>query len=124
MGDLTADFSRDEFRCPCCKAYGMQRETIAKLQQLRSRYGKAIGIVQGGGYRCARQLKGSLSAHGEGRAADLGVPREDLFSLVKLAIGVGFTGLGIKNKKGKWQLHVDDAPAIDDLRPRPWIWTY
>lgn len=122
MGDLTKDFSVYEFKCPCCGESRMDLDTVKRLQTLRDLYGKRIDIVEGGGYRCAKYDE-NLGAHYSGRAVDPGVPREDLYAVMKLAFEVGFTGIGVKQKKGRWQLHLDDAPATA-ARPRPWIWTY
>ena len=123
MGDLTKNFSADEFLCPCCGESCMHPSFMARLQNLRSEYGKPLGIVEGGGFRCAEYDK-SKGAHPEGRAADLTYPREDHFLLLSLALKLGFTGIGDKNRDGKFQLHVDDAQAIQGVRPRPWKWTY
>ena len=124
MGDLTKNFSRWEFECPCCREYKMQESTIARLQHLRTRYGKPISVVNGGGFRCERYPGSDTSAHKEGRAVDLGFPQADLYEVQKIAMDVGFVGIGIKSRDGQWQLHVDDAGTISGKRPRPWVWTY
>lgn len=123
MGDLTNNFSAYEFACPCCGQSRMDLNTVDRLQALRDAYGERLDIIEGGGYRCSK-YDGKQGAHTEGHAADLGFPREDLFKLVALATAVGFTGIGVKNKDGAYQLHVDDAPARLPSRPRPWLWTY
>lgn len=35
MGDLTKDFSRREFKCPCCGVCNINKEFLAKLQHAR-----------------------------------------------------------------------------------------
>lgn len=97
---------------------------IQKLQKLRDVLGVSVGIVEGGGFRCSIYLKGRKSAHGEGRAADLSVGRDRYFQIISIASSIGFTGIGIKNKDGKFQIHLDDAEEIPGVRPRPWVWTY
>lgn len=124
MGDLTADFSAHEFACPCCGRTDMNRRTVGRLQRVRSRYGRRMDIVEGGGFRCEKYENSATSAHRTGEAVDPGIPREDLFGVIKLAFEEGFTGIGVKNKGGRWQLHLDDAPAIAGVRPRPRVWTY
>ena len=47
-----------------------------------------------------------------------------MFQVVKLAYEVGFTGIFLKNRDGSWQLHLDTADAIENVRPRPWLGTY
>ena len=122
MGDLTDDFDRSEFACPCCGGSEMNPLTIHRLQELRTAYGKPMGIVRGGGYRC-EAYDGKRGTHTEGKAVDPAVPRADLYRVMRLAFHLGFTGIGVKQKGGRWQLHLDDAPAKEG-RPRPWIWTY
>jgi uncharacterized protein YcbK (DUF882 family) len=123
MNDLTKNFDSSEFKCPCCGDTRMRQSTMDRLQRVRDKYGKPIAIVSGGGFRCA-SYDDSKSAHKEGMAADLDVPRGSLFRLIRYAMEEGFTGIGVKNHDGRWQLHLDDAPEIPGVRPREWFWTY
>lgn len=123
MGDLSKNFSAWEFACPCCGESKMATRTITRLQRVRSRYGKPMGIVPGGGYRCAK-YDDSKTAHRTGEGVDPSVPRGDLYRVIQIAMEEGFTGIGVKNKSGRYQLHLDDAAEIPGVRPRPWIWTY
>jgi len=102
----------------------MHQDTLEKLQRLRTLYGRAIRIVEGGGYRCPVYHSGEHSAHREGRAVDLGIYLEDYYAVIGLAQLQGFTGIGIKNHGGRWQIHLDDAVNLPGIRPRPWVWTY
>lgn len=124
MGDLTTNFDKKEFACPCCGKAEMHGRTVSRLQAVRDAYGKPIGIVTGGGYRCSNYSTSHFSAHNTGEAVDLNIPVADLYKVLSLSIGAGFTGIGIKNKNGKWQLHIDDARELPGIRPRPWVWTY
>ena len=122
MGDLSENFSKSEFVCPCCGQSKMHPGFIKRLQALRTEWGKPFTAVSGGGYRCA--VYGSTtSAHHEGRAIDPTIGREDYHAFLEHALYYGFTGLGIKNKDGRFQMHIDDAEAQPG-RPRPWVWTY
>lgn len=120
---LTANFSRHELACPCCGQCEMSPVTLERLQRLRDIYGKPIHIAKGGGYRCAKYPCSPQSAHKEGKAVDPAIPREDMYDLLQAAFLVGFTGVGLKQNNGQWQIHLDDADA-EPNRPRPWIWTY
>lgn len=118
MGDLTASFDKSEFRCPCGKCDGgmMAPQFMVRLEKLRNLYGKPIHIDSG--FRCVAHNKavGGVggSMHILGRAADLAVPSDgDRYTLLRLATGLGFGGLGIL----KNALHVDD-------RDRLAAWTY
>lgn len=123
MGDLSENFSASEFTCPCCGVSSMDRNFISEfLQPLRSEYGKPISAVFGGGYRCP-EYDGKLGTHTEGCAIDVDCPPEDYPWLVEAALYYGATGIGIKNRMGKFQLHLDRGKAKPG-RPRPWIWTY
>lgn len=122
MGDLSENFSSQEFGCPCCGRSDMDPGFIARLQALRTEYGKPIRPVFGGGFRCT-VYDGKNGAHSEGRAVDPACPREDYPWLIEAAWYYGFTGIGVKNRAGEFQLHLDDADPGPG-RPRPWIWTY
>lgn len=126
MGNLTKNFGTDtdpNLCCPCCGQFKINTESLERLQELRNIYNHPIGIVEGGGYRCEAYGGSTTSAHFEGRAFDLAVPKKDLYLLIYLATNIGFTGVGVKNHGGRYQLHIDDAEATDK-RPRPWVWTY
>jgi zinc D-Ala-D-Ala carboxypeptidase len=122
MGDLTLNFSASEFECPCCGESKMSRITIVRLQLIRDEYGKRFAPVSGGGYRC-EAFDGKKGTHTLGQAIDPGIPREDMYEFLALAIKHGFTGIGLKQKGGRWQMHIDDCEG-DPTHPRPWIWTY
>jgi len=124
MGDLTKNFSTHEFACPCCGQAFMDKGFMFRLQRLREEYGKSFSPVKGGGYRCVNYAKSKCTAHREGKAIDPDIPKEDYFIFIKLAMKHGFTGIGVKNKKGHYQLHIDDALEIKGIRPRPYFWSY
>jgi hypothetical protein len=118
------DFEPYEFFCPCCGRERMDKQTLLRVQRVRSRYNKRLQIVKGGGWRCENYEPSETSAHREGKAVDLGYPIEDHWLMVVLGIFAGFHGIGDKCKGGRWQLHLDDAEEIIGVRPRPWKWTY
>lgn len=124
MAKLTENFHSEEFACPCCGKSEMNIHTVERLQRIRDIYGKPIRIVQGGGFRCRHYHEGGpLSAHLTGEAVDLDIPQADLYMATGLAFMAGFSGIGVKNRQGRWQLHIDDAEQKEG-RPRPWIWSY
>lgn len=125
MGNLTKNFSSSEFECTCgCGQSKMNPKFMERLQTFRTVMDIPMSIAKGGGYRCEESSKSKTSAHGEGRAADPMIDRYLLHKAVSVATNLGFTGIGIKNKKGSFQLHLDDAAEIPGKRPRPYIWTY
>jgi hypothetical protein len=62
-------------------------------------------------------------AHASGRAVDVGVSRSDAYALLRLAIRMGFSGIGVQQKGNGRFLHIDDLEAKDGW-PRPTIWSY
>jgi len=124
MGDLTKNFSRHEFECPCCGECEMDPEFMDVLQKLRDGLGTGFGPVKGGGYRCETYNGGKTGSHSEGKAIDPNLSKHLYHKTLKAAFSLGFTGIGIKNKGGKYQLHLDTAREIPSVRPRPYVWTY
>jgi uncharacterized protein YcbK (DUF882 family) len=94
---LTRDFSTDELECPCCKACRMNPGFMAALQILRDQWKKPILINSG--FRCQEHNKAvqgvPSSQHLIGRAADCRITADDRYEFVKLALNVGFKGIGI-----------------------------
>ena len=75
MGDLSANFDRDEFECPDCHKVVVRLRLISALQQLRDRVKVPITVTSG--YRCMaynRKVGGVRnSLHVSGEAADIHV---------------------------------------------------
>jgi uncharacterized protein YcbK (DUF882 family) len=73
MGNLTKNFDKEEFECPCCKANKIDINFVNKLQQARN-YAE-IPFHINSGYRCKKHNKevGGVvdSAHLSGFAADI-----------------------------------------------------
>ena len=118
------NFTPDELRCRHTGKDGMNAEFMARLQKLRSVYGKPMTITSG--YRHPTHpieaRKGSPGAHSTGRAADIAVQGEDALRLLQLALQMGFTGIGVQQRGTGRFLHLDDIN--DGYLPRPTIWSY
>jgi len=104
-------FKPVEFDSPDAKGSGgehMDEHFVRDLDVLRSLYGKAMVIKPGGGYRTATynsKIGGHPnSLHMKGMAADIrihnGIERGDI---VRLAIELGFKGIGVYDK----HIHLD-----------------
>jgi len=118
--DKYPNFSEAEFRCRETGENEMQAEFMDKLQALRVRYGKPMRITSG--YRSPRHSiearKAEPGTHAQGIACDIGVKGADALLLVKLALDMGFTGIGVSQKSGGARfIHLDIAPRIA-------IWSY
>ena len=120
-------FTEDEMRCKCgCGQVKMAEGFMFKLDSLREAF--RAPLVISSGYRCenhpAERNKKSLNgAHLQGRAADIIIARKDGFRLTRLAMTLGFTGIGWKQFGPSRFIHLDD---LDDSQeqPRPAIWSY
>lgn len=120
-------FDRSEFLCSHCGKEGMRQETLDRLGRLRLAYGQPLVITSG--YRCkdhpveAKKASGP-GAHTLGCAVDIRAIGREAFQLVKLAYGLGYTGIGISQREGQPRyVHLDDADAATGL-VRPTTWSY
>lgn len=107
MGDLSAHFSRWEFRCPHCT--GLKNPTVellAALERLREEVGLPLQIVSG--YRCTvynAQVGGiRTSQHLWSNAVD--IPGN--YASVDQCRRAGFHGVGIRRAR---VVHVDMTPG-------------
>lgn len=122
MGDLTENFSAEEFGCKCGDCHGsgqgIDRGLVQGLQVVRTIYGKPITINSG--VRCVshNQAVGgkSDSEHLDGLAVDISVPdsraRYELLSLLL----INFARLGIDGQF----IHV----GMSDTKPQRVVWVY
>jgi zinc D-Ala-D-Ala carboxypeptidase len=121
------NFKASEFACKHTGRNEMKAEFMARLQRLRTAYGKPITITSG--YRHpthpeeARKPAGSIGPHTTGCAVDIPVRGHEVYALTKLAMEHGFTGIGLRQHGASRFLHLDDLPNAPG-QPRPWIWTY
>ena len=117
------NFKPDEFACPCCGVEQMDLGFIVMLDQARESLGVPFRINSG--FRCkahnAAVGGAAHSPHLLGMAADIalyGAPAKALASM--------FPGAGLKQHGdiSSRYIHVDTAPNVEGVRPRPWVWTY
>lgn len=115
------NFTADEFRCKHTGREGMQPEFMARLQALRTEYGKPIKVTSG--YRHpthpveARKQR-SDGEHTRGLCCDIAcADGRARFELVSLALKHGFTRIGI----AKTFVHIGlGGPGL----PANVIWEY
>lgn len=114
-----ANFSKEEFDCQETGENQMQHAFMVKLQTLRDVYGKPVVISSG--YRSPKHSiearKETPGTHAQGIAVDIAVEREDAVKLLRLALSMGFTGIGVNQKGSGRFIHLD-------TRKHPTIWSY
>lgn len=102
----------------------MHPDFMARLQRLRTAYGKPMKITSG--YRDPTHpieaKKAVPGAHASGRACDVAIRGAEAVELLKLALEHGFTGIGVQQKGEGRFLHLDDIE--DGSQPRPMLWSY
>ena len=112
MGDLSKNFSTQEFQCPCCGVASVDPRLVNLLQKVRDEFGKPISITSG--YRCAAHNKAvggsETSSHLSGLAVDMACKSSaQRFEMLKPILKY-FKRLGI----GKDFIHGDCDPMKDE----------
>ena len=117
---IAPNFTRAEWRCPCCYKDDHDKRFVDMLQELRN----AIGTMPlSSAYRCERYNKriGGVggSAHIKGIGADVLISGERAMQCFEQARRIGFSGIGL-SQKGPIQSHFIHL----DILPRKAFWTY
>lgn len=119
------NFTVDELRCSHTGECEMNKKFMAKLQALRTEYGKPI-IISSGYRHPTHPVEASKNKPGEhtlGKAVDIPVSRQDAFKLLELAFKHGFTRFGISQKGNSRFLHLGTATEEDGFLSLT-IWSY
>ncbi len=111
-------FKKSEFDCKATGENDMQKEFMDKLQELRNRLGFPLVITSG--YRSvrhpieAKKPKGGM--HTKGLACDIKCHSNTAYKIVKVALELGFTGIGINQKGATGRfVHLDLRPTNEAL---------
>lgn len=115
MGNLTKNFSRKEFACPCCGKDSINMKLVETVQAIRDAVGAPVIVTSG--VRCATRNKdvGGVgnSSHLTGYAADIrteGWSKAKLGALIKQLHGAGklpYLKYCYLIKDGNRAVHVD-----------------
>tara|TARA_Y100001938_G_scaffold2814_1_gene3513 strand:+ start:494 stop:880 length:387 start_codon:yes stop_codon:yes gene_type:complete len=124
---LTPHFSVDEMRCKGTGICTMDEVFMELLETIRCEYGKPMIVTSGfraPEYNMIVAKSGSKGPHTYGQAVDLHLVGAEANEVIKIALELGMTGIGIKQKgpHKKRFIHLDNLPNGD--HPRPWIWSY
>ena len=118
MNDLTLNFSRSEFECSCCQTGEVSGSVVEKIQEVRTAYGKPLGINSG--YRCSRHNKEvggkSTSSHLKSLAIDVHCESSRERKILLPLLLKEFRRVGIANNF----IHCDD----DMDKDKDVCWTY
>ena len=115
------NFTEAEFRCRHSGETKMHPDFMRRLQHLRSVYGRPMQVTSG--YRSPQHpveaRKRQPGEHTSGRAADIAVQGAEALRIIQLALGLGFTRFGVKQKGSGRFIHLGDSPDHP-----PGIWSY
>ena len=123
-------FTPSELSCKgqgCCGGKNLVADDfVDKLDTLRDLCGFPLPVTSG--YRCPDHNEkvsstGRTGPHTTGRAVDLGVRGEQALTVVRIALALNFTGIGINQKGAARFVHLDDLPNAPN-QPRPTMWSY
>lgn len=119
-------FTDEELSCKCgCGENLMEPEFLEALESLRLDQG-GFPMVVTSGYRCPwynSQVSktGVNGPHTTGKAVDIAIGYEPAFNLVKTALDLEFTGIGIQ-QRGTPEFRFIHLDTLEDNRPR--LWSY
>jgi len=105
----------------------MDQVTLVKLDQLREEVGFPLPVTSG--YRCESHNEdiggAEKSPHKEGYAVDIQISGGRAWQLLRAALLMPFTGIGVSQRgpMSRRFIHLDLAPS-DPYRPRPRVWSY
>jgi zinc D-Ala-D-Ala carboxypeptidase len=123
-------FKLDELKCKCgqcgSSGYEMDMDFMRKLDALRESVGFALTLSSA--YRCPKHNISSSSTgadgpHTTGKAVDVAVAHEQAYAVMKSALELGFTGVGVNQKGASRFIHLDTLTKADNF-PRPTLWSY
>lgn len=120
----TRHFLDQELRCRCGCGLLPPQDFQDKLEALRVAFGAPLVISSGARCPAHNQAVSTTGPHGPHTVAavDFKIHGPPAFTLVTLALSLGFTGLGVHQRgprEGRY-LHLDDRRA----HPGPAIWSY
>jgi len=118
-------FSSEEMKCSHTGLEKMDAEFMEKLTELRAAYAKPMTVTSA--FRDATHpieaRKAKPGTHNTGKAVDIAVDRGEAYEVLRLAMEMGFQGIGVQQKGGGRFLHLDMCTE-DDGQVRPTIWSY
>jgi zinc D-Ala-D-Ala carboxypeptidase len=123
---FTEHFTSAELACRCGCGMLPDRDFMEKVEALRVKCGFAFRVTSAA--RCPSHnakvsATGRSGPHTTGRAIDVGCIGKEALAVVRNALSMGFSGIGVNQKGNARFIHLDDLPEAPG-QPRPWIWSY
>ena len=119
-------FTEQEMQCKGTGVCDMNEAFMSKLIKLRKKFNQPMIITSGYRHPAHNMAIGGTrnSAHTKGRAVDVLVMGKEALRLVRLALDIGMTGIGVAQRGAHERrfIHLDDMTS--ETHPRPWIWSY
>lgn len=106
----------------------MRPSTLDRLQTLRTKLGRPLIITSG--YRCREHpvevgKASGPGAHAFGCAVDVRAIGSEAYLIVRAALELDFTGVGVSQRAGQPRfVHLDDAMPGEFGLVRPTMWGY
>ncbi len=121
-------FTPYELRCRGTGRVVVDPGFMDRVEVLRGRVGRPIVVTsywRDPDHNERVSSTGRDGPHTTARAIDIAVHGLAAHDVVRVALELGFSGLGVRQHgpiDGRF-LHLDDLPSAPG-RPRPWIWSY
>lgn len=117
----------DQHGAPGSGAAHMNKLFLSMLDALREKLGFPLIVTSGyrsPEYNAKVSETGTTGPHTTGKAADIAVSGQQAYTLIKTALELGFTGIGISQKGASRFVHLDILADGEQGAPRPRIWSY
>jgi len=119
-------FTKKEMACQGTGECEMDDSFMEKLIATRKKFNTPMIITS-----AYRHMAHNLAINGApnsphiyGRAVDVAVSGKDAYRLIRIAMDMGMTGIGVAQRGPTERrfIHLDDMDNGD--HPRPWVWSY
>lgn len=117
----------DQHGDPGSGAANMNQGFLDMLDVLREKVGFPLIVTSGyrsPAYNDSVSTTGTTGPHTTGKAVDLAVAGHQAHAVLKAALELGFTGIGVSQKGTSRFIHLDILANGEHGAPRPWVWSY
>lgn len=121
---MTPHFSSQELACRCGCGMLPKQDFMNRVEELRVACGFPLPVSSAArcpAYNQKVSSTGATGPHTTGRAIDLAVRGSQALTVVKHALALGFTGIGVQQKGEGRFIHIDE---LTDSAGQPRLWSY